>query len=108
MINVLLGTSEFLAWFKLEVDKEYVIRLTTFADDGIYWGNVVQATQHSAVQKIPTNSYCDRGKNESSNTGDTAPVEQSLKILEEKLREKNERLKAERELFEMKKYFISI
>nr|CDQ06852.1 Bm10863 [Brugia malayi] len=87
----------------LEVDKEYVVCITTFADDGIYWGKVVQGTQPLATQKThaATNMddiYCDEIDDM------TIPsIEQSIKISEEKLREKNERLQIERELLEMRK-----
>uniref|UniRef100_A0AAF5PN16 Tudor domain-containing protein n=1 Tax=Wuchereria bancrofti TaxID=6293 RepID=A0AAF5PN16_WUCBA len=87
----------------LEVDKEYTVCITTFADDGVYWGKVVQVTQPSATQKTHTATnmediYC--GEVDDM----TVPsIEQSIQISEEKLREKNERLQIERELLEMKK-----
>ncbi|VDK72244.1 unnamed protein product [Litomosoides sigmodontis] len=80
----------------LEFDKECVIRVTSADDDGIYWGTVVLATQHSTMQKIraAANSHCE---SESSSASVATSVEESLKFLEEKLREKNERSKFEQE-----------
>ncbi|CAG9538248.1 unnamed protein product [Cercopithifilaria johnstoni] len=91
----------------LEVDKEYIICITTFADDGVCWGKVVQAAQCSVMQKTfpaaNTEDICHNFMKDESDNIAVASVEQSIQISEEKLREKKERLQIERELFEMKK-----
>lgn len=102
-----------MLWLQLEVDKEYVVCITAQAEDGIYWGKVIYATQGTILQKAkdePTtdSSYCDvNGKDESQNVMVVASIEKSIQCAEKKLREKNERLQAEREIFELKKYSVS-
>ncbi|KAL3990424.1 Tudor domain family protein [Acanthocheilonema viteae] len=90
----------------LEVDKEYTVCITTFADDGVCWGKVVQAVKTSTMQKTcsaaATEDICYNYMDD-ENDNITTAIEQSIQISEEKLREKNERLQIERELLEMKK-----
>uniref|UniRef100_A0A915Q357 Tudor domain-containing protein n=1 Tax=Setaria digitata TaxID=48799 RepID=A0A915Q357_9BILA len=90
----------------LEIDREYIVCITTFTDDGTYWGKVVQAVQPAAIQKpygvSMENSYLDHAK-DGHNKLAIASIEQTIQSSEEKLREKTERLQAERELFELKK-----
>uniref|UniRef100_A0A8R1TQ66 Tudor domain-containing protein n=1 Tax=Onchocerca volvulus TaxID=6282 RepID=A0A8R1TQ66_ONCVO len=91
----------------LEVDKEYTVCIATIGDDDVYWGTIVQAMQPSAMEKTYAAANmedicCDYIKDEDNNTIVTS-IEQLNQISEEKLREKNERLQVERELFELKK-----
>ncbi|VDM23577.1 unnamed protein product [Wuchereria bancrofti] len=72
---------------QLEVDKEYIVCITTFADNG---------KTHTATNM--EDIYCDEVEDMI-----VPSIEQSIQISEEKLREKNERLQIERELLEMKK-----
>uniref|UniRef100_A0A0R3RIV6 Tudor domain-containing protein n=1 Tax=Elaeophora elaphi TaxID=1147741 RepID=A0A0R3RIV6_9BILA len=90
----------------LEIDKEYTVCITTFGND-VYWGKVVQATYSPTARRtcVAANvediscDYMESGRNNMT----VASIEKSIKISEEILREKNERLQIERELFEMKK-----
>lgn len=102
----------YICIFKLEVDKEYTVCITTFANDDVYCGKLVQETQPSAIQKSSavanTENICSDYIKDDSNNVSLASVEQLIQISEEKLREKNERLQVERELFVMKKYSVFI
>lgn len=103
--NVVYPT--FSGSFKLEVDKEYILCITTIDDDGIYWGKVLQIIQPSVMRKTCTignteDSRCDNLKDEGSNVAFSS-TEQLIQISEKKMREKNERLEVERQLFERKK-----
>ncbi|KAM3727192.1 Tudor domain-containing protein [Dirofilaria immitis] len=90
----------------LEIDKEYTVLISTF-DDNIYWGKIVQATQSSTIQKTYAAANMEHiysvYKKDESNNMVIASIEQSDQVLKEKLREKNEQLQVERDLFELKK-----